>query len=87
MWSIHPSQIQPIVAAMEPRGEEIANASEILLAAQRAQWGPTVTATRCTIAPGIDITGRCCDARRRRARFSGGAAAFFGPEEPNTKGS
>jgi citrate lyase subunit beta / citryl-CoA lyase len=41
MWSIHPAQIQPIVAAFAPRDDEIATATEILLAAQAAQWGPT----------------------------------------------
>jgi citrate lyase subunit beta/citryl-CoA lyase len=41
MWSIHPDQIRPIVEAFSPRAEEIALAAEILLGAQRAQWGPT----------------------------------------------
>ena len=41
MWSIHPEQIEAIVAAFAPRDEEIATATEILLAAQSAQWGPT----------------------------------------------
>lgn len=40
MWSIHPSQIQPIVDAMKPDLGEVADASNILLAAQRANWGP-----------------------------------------------
>jgi citrate lyase subunit beta/citryl-CoA lyase len=40
MWSIHPSQVQPIVDAMKPDLAEVADASRILLAAQRAAWGP-----------------------------------------------
>jgi citrate lyase subunit beta/citryl-CoA lyase len=40
MWSIHPTQIQPIVDAMKPDLGEVADAAQILLAAQRAQWGP-----------------------------------------------
>ena len=40
MWSIHPSQIQPIVDAMKPELAEVSDASEILLAAQDAGWGP-----------------------------------------------
>jgi citrate lyase subunit beta/citryl-CoA lyase len=40
MWSIHPSQIQPIVDAMKPDLREVADAAGILLAAQRANWGP-----------------------------------------------
>jgi citrate lyase subunit beta/citryl-CoA lyase len=41
MWSIHPEQIRPIVAAFSPRADEVTLAAEILLAAQRAHWGPT----------------------------------------------
>ncbi|KVM21147.1 aldolase [Burkholderia ubonensis] len=41
MWSIHPSQIRPIVDAFAPRTDEVALAAEILLAAQAADWGPT----------------------------------------------
>ena len=40
MWSVHPSQIQPIVDAMLPSAQDIAQASEILLAAHAADWGP-----------------------------------------------
>lgn len=40
MWSIHPAQVPVIVAAFAPRDEAIATATEILLAAQAAQWGP-----------------------------------------------
>ena len=40
MYSIHPAQIKPIVAAMQPRAEDIARAASILLAAQAANWGP-----------------------------------------------
>jgi citrate lyase subunit beta/citryl-CoA lyase len=40
MWSIHPNQIQPIVEAMRPDFAEVAEAAEILLAAQDADWGP-----------------------------------------------
>ncbi|SFP91856.1 CoA ester lyase [Variovorax sp. 770b2] len=41
MWSIYPAQIKPIVEAMQPAYEEVADAAEILLAAQTADWGPT----------------------------------------------
>jgi len=40
MWSIHPSQIRPIVDAMKPDHSEVEDAAAILLAAQRADWGP-----------------------------------------------
>jgi citrate lyase subunit beta/citryl-CoA lyase len=40
MWSIYPSQIKPIVAAMTPDFSEVTRACEILLAAEAASWGP-----------------------------------------------
>ena len=40
MWSIHPSQIQPIVDAMKPDYSEVQDGAAILLAAQKAEWGP-----------------------------------------------
>ncbi len=40
MWSIHPSQIRPIVDAMKPEHEEVRAAAGLLLAAQKAGWGP-----------------------------------------------
>ncbi len=40
MWSIHPSQIRPIVDAFSPTVAELDQAIEIILAAQAAQWAP-----------------------------------------------
>jgi citrate lyase subunit beta/citryl-CoA lyase len=40
MWSIHPDQIPPIVAAFTPRAAQVALAAQILRAAQAAHWGP-----------------------------------------------
>jgi citrate lyase subunit beta/citryl-CoA lyase len=40
MWSIHPAQIRPIVEAMKPPCDEVQDASNILIAAQDAYWGP-----------------------------------------------
>lgn len=40
MWSIHPSQIDPIVAAMQPDREAIIEASAVLAAARAAHWAP-----------------------------------------------
>ncbi len=39
-WSIHPTQIQPIVDAMKPDWSEVETGAAILLAAQKADWGP-----------------------------------------------
>ena len=40
MWSIHPSQIRPVVEAMAPTAHEIDNAAVLIEAAQRAEWAP-----------------------------------------------
>jgi citrate lyase subunit beta/citryl-CoA lyase len=40
MWSIHPSQIEPIVGAFAPKAGEIAEAVAVLAAAQDADWAP-----------------------------------------------
>ncbi|UGQ44916.1 HpcH/HpaI aldolase/citrate lyase family protein [Massilia endophytica] len=40
MWSIHPSQIKPIVKAFTPRASEVNEAAAILHEAEKAQWGP-----------------------------------------------
>ncbi|MBH1965215.1 MAG: CoA ester lyase [Comamonadaceae bacterium] len=40
MWSIHPSQIRPILEAFAPDEGQIETAAAILLAAQRADWAP-----------------------------------------------
>ncbi len=40
MWSIYPAQIQPIVEAMAPDFREVTKGCEILVAAQKASWGP-----------------------------------------------
>jgi citrate lyase subunit beta/citryl-CoA lyase len=40
MWSIHPDQIKPIVKAFMPRLSEVNEATNILLEAKAAAWGP-----------------------------------------------
>ncbi len=40
MWSIHPSQIRPILEALAPSGADIDRAAAIIAAAQAAQWAP-----------------------------------------------
>jgi citrate lyase subunit beta/citryl-CoA lyase len=40
MWSIHPSQIKPIVKAFAPRLSEVNEAAAILQEAAKAHWGP-----------------------------------------------
>jgi len=40
MWSIHPSQIRPILAAFAPSERDIALAVDIISAAQAASWAP-----------------------------------------------
>ncbi len=40
MWSIHPDQIEPILAAFAPSADEVERATEIILAAMAADWAP-----------------------------------------------
>jgi citrate lyase subunit beta/citryl-CoA lyase len=40
MWSIHPSQIRPILEAMAPSNSDVLRAAQIIDAAARAQWAP-----------------------------------------------
>jgi citrate lyase subunit beta/citryl-CoA lyase len=81
MWSIHPNQIEPIVAAMRPDFDEVAEAGAIMTAAADAAWGP------------IQIDGRLHDRASyryywellQRAHHTGvalpgeAAARFFNP--------
>ena len=40
MWSIHPSQIRPILEAFAPDERQVDEATRLLLAAERAEWAP-----------------------------------------------
>ncbi len=40
MWSIHPNQIDEILSAFAPDADELLFATELLLKAQSADWGP-----------------------------------------------
>ena len=40
MWSIHPSQIRPILAAFSPDESEVDLAAQVIQAAMNANWGP-----------------------------------------------
>lgn len=40
MWSIHPAQIRPILEAFSPANDEIHEATDIIMAAQKADWAP-----------------------------------------------
>ncbi len=41
MWSIHPAQIRPIIAAFAPAEREIEDATKIIAAGALAAWAPT----------------------------------------------
>jgi citrate lyase subunit beta/citryl-CoA lyase len=40
MWSIHPSQIRPVVEALAPSADEIEQAADLIAAARSADWAP-----------------------------------------------
>ena len=46
MWSIHPSQIRPILRAFAPRPDEVDLAAEVIAAAQAQQWAPIALSGR-----------------------------------------
>jgi citrate lyase subunit beta/citryl-CoA lyase len=46
MWSIHPSQIRPILRAFAPDAAEVELAAEIIVAAQAQEWAPIAVAGR-----------------------------------------
>jgi len=81
MWSIHPDQIAPIVAAFTPAADELEDATDILLAAQAAHWGPI--RHRDTLHDRASFRYFWTVLRRARAagaRLPVAAAAFF--DEP-----
>ncbi len=40
MWSIHPTQIEPILEAFLPNAQEVSQAERVLIAGLAASWGP-----------------------------------------------
>jgi citrate lyase subunit beta/citryl-CoA lyase len=40
MWSIHPSQIRPVIEALAPSAHEIEQAADLIVAARNADWAP-----------------------------------------------
>jgi citrate lyase subunit beta/citryl-CoA lyase len=40
MWSIHPDQIRPILAAFAPEASEVDQASQIICEAHAQDWAP-----------------------------------------------
>jgi citrate lyase subunit beta/citryl-CoA lyase len=84
MWSIHPSQIQPIVDAFAPSVAEVDAAIDILLAAQAADWAPIrhrdTLHDRASYRYFWQVIGR---ARRTGQPLPTEAAqAFFGSTQP-----
>jgi citrate lyase subunit beta / citryl-CoA lyase len=79
MWSIHPSQIDPILRAMRPEAAEIETAAAVLGAAQAADWAPI----RVGDALHDRASYRYCWSVLQQARAAGAtipapAKAFFG---------
>lgn len=79
MWSIHPDQIRPIVEALAPAAEDVAEAAELLVAAQAADWAPIAFRDRLhdrasyrffwTVLERAERTGRPLPDEARRAFF------------------
>lgn len=81
MWSIHPDQIRPILDAFAPGADEVAEAAELLLQAQAAQWAPISFHDRLhdrasyryfwTVLERAQRTGRALPAAAQQAFFTG----------------
>jgi len=81
MWSIHPSQIEPIVRAFRADASELEKAASVLCAAQDADWGPIrhegKLYDRASYRYCWDVLQR---ARAAGAAMPDAAARFFAPE-------
>ena len=80
MWSIHPSQIDPILDAMRPDVREAEEAAAVLVAAQAADWAPLAIGGRMHDRASY----RHCWTMLQRAHAAGvalpaTAGAFFAP--------
>ena len=85
MWSIHPAQIRPILAAFAPQPEEIETATELLLAAQSADWAPVSLRGRLHDRASYRYYWQLLErAHRTGARLPAQAHAFFVPTAPQT---
>ena len=80
MWSIHPSQIEPIVRAFAPDPGDVEEAAAVLAAAQAAHWAPLAVGGRLHDRASY----RYCFTVLQQARAAGlplppAAAAWFAP--------
>jgi citrate lyase subunit beta/citryl-CoA lyase len=80
MWSIHPSQIDPILRAMQPDAREAEEAAAVLAAAQAVDWAPLAVGGKMHDRASY----RYCWAVLQRAHAAGAAlpaaaAPFFAP--------
>jgi len=81
MWSIHPSQIEPIIRAFAPNAAEVEEAAAVLVAAQAVDWAPLRVAGKLHDRASY----RYCWSVLQRARAAGApmpssAASFFEPD-------
>ena len=84
MWSIHPSQIDPIVRAMQPQAGEVAEAAAVLAAAQAVAWAPLAVAGRLHDRASYRYFWTVLQrARAAGAPIPAPAAAFFAPADPD----
>ncbi len=83
MWSIHPSQIDPILRAMQPDLREAEEAAAVLAAAQAVDWAPLAAGGKMHDRASY----RYCWAVLQRAHAAGmalpaAAAPYFAPAVP-----
>jgi citrate lyase subunit beta/citryl-CoA lyase len=83
MWSIHPSQIRPILAAFAPDAAEIDAAAAIILAAERADWAPISFAGQLHDRASYRYFWQVLERAHQTGRaMPSDAAAYFRPAAP-----
>ncbi|WP_418320040.1 HpcH/HpaI aldolase/citrate lyase family protein [Piscinibacter sakaiensis] len=90
MWSIHPSQIEPIVEAFTPSAAEVDQAIEIIRAAETADWAPIRHDDTLHDRASYRYFWQVIE-RAHRTSYAGGLqlpeeieAAWFGAQPPDT---
>lgn len=83
-WSIHPRQVEAIIAAFRPSHDEVQAAGEILLAARQAAWGPIRYRDHLHDRASYRYWWQVLERARLTGIAIGEAAetAFYGPSHP-----
>lgn len=83
MWSVHPDQIEAIVAALTPSHSTVERAAAVIAAAQAANWAPTREGGQLHDRASYRLFWHLLErAHAAGALLPASARAFFAPERP-----